>query len=311
MIASECPDDERVTDDRILVLQGMTLWSVFKSICACLIYKPTILRRDFITMNYETIIFEVKAQVAFVTLNRPEAFNGLNLAVGKELMHAAIRCDESPEIRAVVLTGAGKAFSAGGDLKFFAGYGDQLSVVLKEMTVYCHAAASRLIRMDKPLITAVNGAAAGMGMSFAISGDIILAAESASFTAAYTAAGLSPDGAMTYLLPRMIGLTRAREMMMTNRRLKAQEALEWGLVNKVVLDGELLKEAESLAKFFANGPTRSFGMVKKLLNESFSATLETQMEQEARGISEMARTIDGIEGVNAFVGKRRPLFKGC
>ncbi len=262
-------------------------------------------------MNYETIIFEVKEQAAYITLNRPEAFNGLNLTVGKELMHAAIRCDESPEIRAVVLTGTGKAFSAGGDLKYFAGYGDQLAVVLKEMTVYCHAAASRLIRMDKPLITAVNGAAAGMGMSFAIAGDIILAADSASFMAAYTAAGLSPDGAMTYLLPRMIGLSRAREMMMTNRRLKAQEALEWGLVNKVVPDVDLLKEAELLAKSFANGATCSFGMVKKLLNESFSATLETQMEQEARGIAEMARTIDGIEGVNAFVGKRRPIFKGC
>jgi len=261
-------------------------------------------------MNYETILFEVKEQVAYITLNRPEAFNGLNITVGKELMHAAIHCDENPEIRTVVLTGAGKAFSAGGDLKFFSGYGDQLPVVLKEMTVYCHAAASRLIRMDKPLITAVNGAAAGMGMSFAISGDIILAAESASFTAAYTAAGLSPDGAMTYLLPRMIGLSRAREMMMTNRRLKSQDALEWGLVNKVVPDADLLKEADLLAKSFANGPTRSFGIVKKLLNESFSATLETQMEQEARGICEAARTGDGIEGVNAFVGKRRPIFKG-
>lgn len=261
-------------------------------------------------MNYETIIFEVKKRAAYITLNRPEAFNGLNLVVGKELMHAAIRCDESSEIRTVVLTGVGKAFSAGGDLKYFASFGDQLSTILKEMTVYCHAAASRLIRMDKPLITAVNGAAAGMGMSFAIAGDIILAAESASFIAAYTAVGLSPDGAMTYLLPRMIGLSRARELMMTNRRLKAQDALEWGLVNKVVPDNDLLKEAEILAKFFANGPTRSFGMVKKLLNESFSATLETQMEREARGVAEMARTRDGLEGVNAFVGKRRPIFEG-
>jgi 2-(1,2-epoxy-1,2-dihydrophenyl)acetyl-CoA isomerase len=109
----------------------------------------------------------------------------------------------------------------------------------------------------------------------------------------------------------MIGLSKAREMMMTNRRVKAQEALEWGLVNKVVPDGDLMKEAEALAKSFANGPTRAFGMVKKLLNDSFTASLETQMEQESRGICEIARTIDGIEGVNAFVGKRRPLFKGC
>jgi len=225
---------------------------------------------------------------------------------------AAILCDEKPEIRAVVLTGAGKAFSAGGDLKHFSAYsGDQLSSVLKEMTVYCHAATSRLVRMKKPLITAVNGAAAGMGMSFAIAGDMVIAAESATFTAAYTAAGLSPDGAMTYFLPRMIGLSRARELIITNRRLKAEEAREWGLVNKVVPDGELLKETELLADALANGPTCSFGMVKKLMNECFTATLETQMEYEARGISEMARTVDGQEGIAAFVGKRRPVFKGC
>jgi 2-(1,2-epoxy-1,2-dihydrophenyl)acetyl-CoA isomerase len=261
-------------------------------------------------MNYETIIFELKEQTAYITLNRPEAFNGLNITVGKELMHAAIHCDENPEIRAVILTGAGKAFSAGGDLKFFVDYGNQLSYVLKEMTVYCHAAASRFIRMEKPLITAVNGVAAGMGMSFAICGDIIIAAESASFVAAYTAAALSPDGAMTYLLPRMIGLSRAREMMLTNRRLTAREALDWGLVNKVVPDVDLLKETESLAKSFAKGPTRSFGAVKKLLNDTFSGTLETQMEQEARGIAEMAKTKDGQEGVGVFVEKRRAMFGG-
>lgn len=262
-------------------------------------------------MDYKTIIFEIKGQAAFITLNRPEAFNALNLAVCKELMHAANRCDESPDIRAVVLTGAGKAFSAGGDLKFFAGLGAQLSAVLKEMTAYFHAAVSRLARMDKPLITAVNGLAAGAGMSFAIIGDIIYAAEGASFTAAYTAAGLSPDGAMSYLLPRMIGLSRSRELILTNRRLKASEALDWGLVNRVVPDGDLLSEVALLAKSFAEGPTRSFGMAKRLLNESFSTTLETQMEHEARGIAELAKTSDGVEGINAFAGKRRPLFSGC
>lgn len=182
-------------------------------------------------------------------------------------MYAAVRCDEDPSIRAVVLTGAGKMFSAGGDLKFFASYGGDLPKVLKEMTVYCHAAASRFMRMRAPLVTAVNGPAAGMGMSFAISGDLILAAESASFTAA----ALSPDGAMSWLLPRMIGLNRAREMMLTNRRVSSAEALQWGLVNRVVPDAEL-------AGILAAGPTLSFGSVKKLLNEAFTTTLETQME---------------------------------
>ncbi len=261
-------------------------------------------------MEYKTIRFEFSGGVATITLNRPEAANGLNLDSGKDLMLAAIRCDEDPAIRAVVLTGAGKMFSAGGDLKFFASYGDALPKVLKEMTVYCHAAASRFMRMKAPLITAVNGPAAGMGMSFAISGDMILAAESASFTAAYTAAGLSPDGAMSWLLPRMVGLNRAREMMLTNRKVAAAEALQWGLVSRVVPDAELAAEAAKMAAMFAAGPTQSYGTVKKLLNETFSATLETQMEQEARGITDMTKTADALEGVKSFLERRRPAFTG-
>ena len=261
-------------------------------------------------MKYETILFEVKDQVAIITLNRPEAANGLIMTSGKELMHAAIRCDEDPGIRAALLTGRGKFFSAGGDLKYFAESGEGLAQALKEMTVYCHSAASRFLRMDKPLVTAVNGPAAGMGMSFAISGDLVLAAESASFTAAYTAAALSPDGAMTYLLPRFIGLLRTKELMLTNRRLTAREALEWGLVNRVVPDAELMQEAEKLAKSLAAGPTRSFGSVKKLLCGTYSESLETQMELEARGIADMSKTADAREGVGAFLARRKPTFTG-
>jgi 2-(1,2-epoxy-1,2-dihydrophenyl)acetyl-CoA isomerase len=261
-------------------------------------------------MNYETILFEVKDQVAMITLNRPEAANGLNMAMGKDLMHAAIRCDEDPEIRAVLLTGRGKFFSAGGDLKFFADFGDGLAKALKEMTVYCHSAASRFTRMDKPLVTAVNGAAAGMGMSFAICGDLVIAAESASFTAAYTAAALAPDGGMTYLLPRYVGLLRARELMLTNRRLGSKEALEWGLVNRVVPDAELMQEAEKLVRALAAGPTLSYGSVKRLLSGTFSQTLETQMEFEARAIVDMSKTADAREGVGAFLARRKPTFTG-
>jgi 2-(1,2-epoxy-1,2-dihydrophenyl)acetyl-CoA isomerase len=178
------------------------------------------------------------------------------------------------------------------------------------MTVYCHAAASRLMRMNAPLVTAVNGSAAGIGMSFAISGDLVIAAESAIFMTAYNMVGLSPDGGMTYLLPRMIGLARTKEIMLTNRRLSAQEALDWGLVNKVVPDGELMKEAEALARRLANGPTLSFGSVKRLLNEAFSETLESQMEHESRGIADMTKTKDAKEGIAAFIERRRPNFTG-
>jgi len=261
-------------------------------------------------MDYETIQFEVKDQAAIITLNRPEAANGLNMTSGKELMHIAIRCDEDPGIRAVLLTGRGKFFSAGGDLKYFSESGDGLAKALKEMTVYCHSAASRFTRMDKPLVTAVNGAAAGMGMSFALCGDLVLAAESASFTAAYTAAALAPDGGMTYLLPRYVGLLRARELMLTNRRLGAREALEWGLVSRVVADAELMPEAEKLVKNLAAGPTLSYGAVKRLVNGTFSQTLETQMEFEARAIVDMSKTADAREGVGAFLARRKPTFTG-
>jgi 2-(1,2-epoxy-1,2-dihydrophenyl)acetyl-CoA isomerase len=164
--------------------------------------------------------------------------------------------------------------------------------------------------MPKPVVTAVNGAAAGIGMSFALCGDLVIASESAIFMSAYTAAGLSPDGGMTYLLPRMVGLARTKELLLMNRRLSAQEALEWGLVNKVVPDGELMKEAEALAKRLANGPTLSFGSVKRLLNETFSETLESHMEHEARRVVAMAKTKDGKEGIAAFIEKRRPNFTG-
>ena len=261
-------------------------------------------------MEYETIQFTVKDQVARITFNRPDAANALNSVMGKELMDVAIRCDEDPEVRAVLLTGTGKMFCAGGDLREFARLGDRLPIAFKELTTYCHAATSRLMRMKAPVITAVNGVAAGMGMSLAICGDIIIAAESAAFVAAYTAAGLSPDGGMTYFLPRLIGQSRTKELLLTNRKLTAQEALEWGIVNRVVPDADLMKETESLARSLASGPTRAFGTVRGLLNDTFSQTLETQMELEARGIAEMAKTKDARGGIQAFVEKQRPVYIG-
>ncbi|MFQ6022757.1 MAG: enoyl-CoA hydratase/isomerase family protein [Acidiferrobacterales bacterium] len=262
-------------------------------------------------MTYETILFDVHEHLARVTLNRPDAANSINLTLARELMDVAIRCDEDRKIRAVLLTGAGdKMFSAGGDLKGFAAVGDRISSVLKEITTYLHAATSRFARMDTPLIAAVNGVAAGAGMSLAISADIVMAAASAQFTMAYTAVGLSPDGSATYFVPRLIGLRRAQELLLTNRRLSAQEALDWGLINKVVPDADLMQEAEALATTLANGPTLAFGSIKRLLNESFSGTLETQMELETRAIAQMATTRDGHEGIAAFVEKRPPNFSG-
>jgi 2-(1,2-epoxy-1,2-dihydrophenyl)acetyl-CoA isomerase len=225
-------------------------------------------------------------------------------------MLAADECDTDASVRAVVLTGTGKMFCAGGDLKEFHGYGDSISRKLKEITTYLHAGSSRLARMRAPVISAVNGTAAGAGFSLAIASDLVLAAESAKFTMAYTAAGLSPDGSSSYFLPRLVGLRRAQELMITNRRLTAAEALDWGLVTKVVPDDDLMKEASALAKQLANGPTNAFGVVKKLLIETYGANLESQLELESRGIADMAGTKDGREGISAFLARRTPEFTG-
>ena len=258
----------------------------------------------------ESILLDVDGAVARITLNRPEAANGLTLEMARELMQAAIRADEDPGVRAIVLTGAGKLFCAGGDLKSFAGHGDGVGALLKEITAYLHAAISRLTRGDAPVVCAVNGTAAGAGMSLAVASDLTIAAESAKFTMAYTAAGLSPDGSSTWFLPRLIGMRRTQELMLTNRRLTAAEALEWGLVNRVVPDGEALAQAEELARDLAAGPTRAHGVVKRLLASSMSESLETQMEAEATGIAGCAMTGDGREGIQAFLEKRKPAFSG-
>jgi 2-(1,2-epoxy-1,2-dihydrophenyl)acetyl-CoA isomerase len=261
-------------------------------------------------MEYRNIRFALADGVATITLDRPDAANAIDLALGRELMHAAIRCDEDPAVRAVLLTATGKMFCAGGDLKAFAAQGDALPALLKELTVYLHAATSRFARMNAPLVVAVNGTAAGAGFSLAVSGDFVLMAESAVLAMAYTAAGLSPDGSSTWFLPRLVGMRRTQELMLTNRRLSAAEALAWGLVSQVVPDAELAAKAAALAAQLAAGPTRAFGTVKSLLASAFSESLETQMELEARGIAAMAHCADGREGIEAFVQKRAPKFSG-
>ncbi len=260
--------------------------------------------------DYKTLQFELNNGVAKITLNRPDAANALNLEMARELMSVAIRCDEDAAVRAVLITANGKLFCAGGDIQDFAEAGDQVGMLAKEITSNLHAAISRFARMDAPLITAVNGAAAGAGFSLAIAADLALAAESAKFTVAYTAIGASPDGSSSYYLPRLVGMRRAQELMLTNRRLSAAEAAEWGLITRVVPDDELSAAAEKLAAQVAKGPTAANGMVKKLLLGSFEQSLETQMELEARGIAAMLQNEDGREGVAAFLGKRAPEFKG-
>ena len=260
-------------------------------------------------MTQEKVLFDVVDGVAAVTFNRPDEANAMDLEVMHTLMQLAIQCDEDAGIRAVVISGNGRFFSAGGDLASFHAAGDDAGALIKEMTTYYHAAISRFARMDAPVIAAVNGMAAGAGFSLVAACDLAIAAESAKFTSAYTAASLSPDGSSTYFVPRLVGMRRAMELMITNRRLDATEALEWGLVNRVVPDEELGAESMALGRQLAKGATLAFGRVKTLLQDSLAGTLETQMELEARSIAALTHTHDGREGVAAFREKRQPNFE--
>jgi 2-(1,2-epoxy-1,2-dihydrophenyl)acetyl-CoA isomerase len=261
-------------------------------------------------MAYEFLVFEVKDGVGLIRLNRPEDGNAITLEMANELLDAALRCDEDPEVRAVVLTGSGKMFCAGGDLRAFAAQGAGASLYMKQVTQVFHAAISRLNWMAAPVIGAINGTAAGGGLSLALATDIALAAESAKFTMAYTKVGLVPDGASTYFLARLVGLRRAKEMVLLNPVLSAQQALEWGLINRVVADDLVLPAALETAQQLAKGPTRSFGAAKRLILSGATESLESQMERESRAIAAMVGSADGREGIAAFLGKRTPEFTG-
>lgn len=261
-------------------------------------------------MTYDTVTFAIDGAVATITMDRPESANALNLTMAKELAELAIVCDENPQIRCVILTGVGRFFSAGGDIAGFFDAGEGAGALIKEMTMHFHAAVSRFSRMDAPLVGAVNGMAAGAGFSTAASCDLVVAGESAQFLSAYTSSGLTPDGSSTYFLPRLVGLKRAMELMITNRRLTAAEAVEWGLATMVVPDDQLMTTVNELAGRLASGPTRAFGGVKRMLHDSLSSSLETQMEIEARNIADITRTEDAREGISAFLEKRKPAFVG-
>jgi len=178
------------------------------------------------------------------------------------------------------------------------------------VTAYLHGAVSRLTRMNPPVIAAVHGFAVGAGMSLALACDLVIAAETASFSVAYTRVGLTPDGSMSYFLPRLIGLKRALELTLTNRTLSAREALDWGLVTRVVPDGKLLSEANAMAVQLSAGPAKALGAAKRLIHRGSTETLETEMENETQTIADIARTSDTHEAIRAFIEKRAPKFTG-
>lgn len=258
--------------------------------------------------DFKTIQFAIKKGIATITLNRPESANGLDLQMAHELNETAIKCDNNEDVKAVIITAQGRFFCAGGDVKAMQDNDSSSGESVKRIADELHRALSVFARMDAPVIIAVNGTAAGAGFSLAVTGDLVLAAESAKFTMAYTKIGLSPDGSSSYYLPRLIGLRRTQELMITNRVLSANEAMEWGLITKVVADDALMVEAEKLAQMCVNGASESYSTIKKLLLTSFDNSIETQMELEGRGIAECANSANGQEGIKSFIEKRDPKF---
>lgn len=258
---------------------------------------------------YETIVFEKQGRLAKISLNRPQSANGLNTQMAEELKRAASACDADPELKAVVLTASGRFFCAGGDIREFDAFGDEIENGIKLVADNLHAAISLFCRMPAVFIVAVNGIAAGGGFSLALAGDIVLAAESASFTLAYTRAGLCPDGSSSYFLPRLIGLRKTQRLMLTNNSLTAAEALQMGLITYAVADDELQAQSEKIAAEIALGSRDAAARVKKLLLASYANDLESQMELEARYLSQCAAGADGREGIRAFLEKRKPDFK--
>lgn len=258
-------------------------------------------------MSAPTVLFEKRGAVALVTLNRPENANVLNIAMARDLMAVAMSLRKDNAIRAVVITGAGKHFCFGGDLRGMMAEGGAVDAYLHELTSVLHAAISQFVRMDAPVIAAVNGTAAGGGVGLVTAADLCLCGVSSKFSLAYSGVALTPDCSSSFYLPRIIGHRRAMELMLTNRPLAAEEALSWGLVNQVVADAELLAEALKLADKLAAGPRRAYGKTKRLLAGS-SGALETHLTLESQMISQQAVTPEGQEGIGAFLEKRKPSY---
>jgi 2-(1,2-epoxy-1,2-dihydrophenyl)acetyl-CoA isomerase len=261
----------------------------------------------------QTVNMTVSDGAATVELNRPEVLNAWNPQLGADLLAALQAAAGDEHVRAVVVTGAGRAFSSGADLKDVSGgemTPDGRPDVYKTLTEVYHPIMQLIREMPKPVIGAVNGPAVGIGCSLALCCDLILAAESAYFLLAFVNIGLVPDGGSSLFMPTRVGIARATELAMLGERLPAPQALEWGLINRVVADDRLDDEAAELAARLAAGPTRSYAGAKRELNNWLYARMPEQLELEAQLQREMASSEDFLEGAMAFVQKRQPRFAG-
>lgn len=264
------------------------------------------------TSNQDTIIVTDNDTIRTITLNRPDVLNAFNTDMLKALIKAVRDADKDKSVRCLVITGNGRAFASGQDLSEVAGRykSDEPIELGHHLRDYYNPLITKIRTMEKPVIASINGVAAGAGCSFALAADIRIAAESSSFIQAFINVGLVPDSGSTFMLPRLIGLSRAMEMAMTGRKIKAEEALQIGLVNRVVPDDQLAEETGKLAAKLAALPPRGIGLTKRAINAAWNNDLTTQLDYEAMLQTTAGQTHDHREGVVAFLEKRKPDFKG-
>lgn len=256
-----------------------------------------------------SITKEIKDKIAYLTLNRPEVFNSFNREMALLLQSELDQCESNPEVRAIVIIGEGKAFCAGQDLKEVTS--PELNPGFKKiLEEHYNPIVSRIRKIEKPIVAAVNGVAAGAGANIALSCDVVIASENASFIQAFSKIGLVPDSGGTFFLPRLIGFQKASALMMLGDKISATEAERIGMIYKVVPAENFSQEITNVASILSNMPTKALGMTKRLLNKSMDNSLEDQLQLEGKLQIESAQSEDYAEGVDAFVNKRKPEFKG-
>jgi 2-(1,2-epoxy-1,2-dihydrophenyl)acetyl-CoA isomerase len=256
------------------------------------------------------IVVSVADGVATVRLNEPASMNALSAVMAKELGDVVVELSGNPTVRCLVLTGTGRGFCAGGDVQSFYENRDDPDEVMADILDGLHTAIERLLDAPFPTIAAINGVVAGAGMGVALATDLAISVDSAVFTMAYTGIGVSPDGSSTYFLPRLVGTRRAMEMILTNSRVSAEEAVLLGLVNQAVPEDQFEDAVANLATKLANGPTLAYVRARQLIRSALPNDPVSQMKAEAANIMAAAATHDFYEGVSAFVEKRPPTFTG-
>lgn len=260
--------------------------------------------------NYDNIIFEIKNGVGRIFMNTPKNLNALSVPMAEELSDALSRCDEDESLRVVVIGGIGKAFSAGGDFEFFNEQLKKEPFTLEPIVLLLENLIIQIKRLSKPVIAAVNGAAAGGGCNLALACDMVIASEKAKFIQSFVNIGLTPDTGGGFFLPRLIGDKRAFELFATGRAVKAEEALNIGMINRVFSSEKFDEEAEVFVESFAAGPAKAYEGIKKIMYRSVFYELEDFVLKERETINAACLTYDAIEGINAFLENRAPNFQG-